>query len=216
MQYKEFKQIKSNYKKDILKDQKEFKNMILTKPFEEIAKLWIYDKLTKTQKAKTNKEVRQILINKRIKEDNKRILDFFTQCDLIAKTEPCNDIIISVSWSKNKTWGYNPTAEIRAGGQLTTGNASGCGYDKLSSAISYALNKNNSVLNRLYNAYEKALRKDKTISLRQAIGYGSGYKTPYFEYGVGYSCFQAIFTELGAKTNIWQEGKTFDAMTIQF
>lgn len=216
MKYKEFKQIKSNYKKDILKEQKEFKNMILTKPFEEVVKLWIYDKLTKKQKERSNKEVRKILIDKRIKEDNKRILEFFAKCDQIANTEPCQNISISVSWSKNRTWGYNPTAEIRAGGQFTTGTASGCGYDKLSSAVSYALNKNNSILNRLYNAYEKALRKNKEISLREAIGYGSGYKYPYFEYGVGYICFKSIFDKLGAKFNIWQGGKNFEAMIIEF
>lgn len=216
-QYKEFKEIKAKFKKEVLKDQKQFKNDLKNNSIEKIKSWWIFDKLTKKQKEKTAAEVRKILIEKRIKEDSKRIESFNNKCDEIAKAEPCKNINISVSWAKNRTWGANPTAEITAGGQYTTGSASGCGYDKLSSAISYALNKNNSVLNRLYNAYEKELRKDKEASLRESIGYGCGYGArPAFNYGVGYGCFRSIFAKLGAKVNTWQEGKNWDAMTIEF
>ena len=215
-QYKEFTTIKANYKKDILKEQREFKKEINASDEKSLKNLYIYRQLTNKQKEKTIKEIKELLINKRIKEDTKRIETFFKQCDEIAQTTPAKSIQISVNWAKNRTWGANPTAEIWSGGEYTTGRASGCGYDKLSTAISQALNKNNHILNLLYNAYEKELRKDKNISLRDSIGYGSGYKTPSFDYGVGYSCFKQIFDKLGAKINTWQDGKTWDSMTIEF
>ena len=214
--YKEFTTIKANYKKDILTQQKEFKKEINASDEKSLKELYIYRQLTNKQKEKTIKEIKELLINKRIKEDNKRIEKFFYQCDIIAQTTPAESIKIEVNWAKNRTWGANPTAEIWSGGEYTTGHASGCGYDKLSTAIREALNKNNHILNLLYNAYEKELRKNKNISLRDSIGYGSGYKTPSFDYGVGYSCFKSIFDKLGAKTNTWHDGKTWDSMQIEF
>lgn len=215
-QYTEFKLIKANFKKEIAKQQKEFINYINKLTFEELKENYHYKQLTEKQQTKTFKEIKNIIIEKEIKQYTKRLEKFFEQCDIIAKTEPARYISIEVNWAKNRTWGNNPTAEIRSAGEYTTGRASGCGYDKLSSAIREALNKNNHILNLLYNAYEKALRKDKNISLRDSLGYGSGYKTPYFEGGVGYSCFKSIFNKLGAKINTWQDGKTWDSMTIEF
>lgn len=214
--YSDFKQIKASYKKEVIAQQRQFKKDLKEKSIKEIKSWWIFDKLSKKQQALSAAEIRKILIIKRELEDEKRIKDFYLKCDEIALTAPCDSISISVSWAKNKTWGMNPSAEIMSGGQHTTGHASGCGYDKLSSAIGNALNKNYSILNRLYNAYEKQLRKNKNISIHEAIGYGAGYKTPYFEGGVGYSCFRSIFQELGAKVNIWQEGKAWDSMLIEF
>ena len=43
-------------------------------------------------------------------------------------TAPEN-VTITVTWCKNKTWGYNPTAEVIGETNRTTGTASGCGYD---------------------------------------------------------------------------------------
>ena len=52
----------------------------------------------------------------------------------------------SVEWSKNPTWGFNPTARVwvnQGGENYGEGKASGCGYDKLSAAICYATNNSN-------------------------------------------------------------------------
>jgi len=215
--YKEFSTIKANYKKWVLNNLKDFKKEINSKNKDQLKELYIFRQLTEKQQAKTVKEIKKILIDKEVKKANERIDIFFKQCDIIAQVEPAKNIIISVSWAKNRTWGANPTAEVWSGGTYTTGHASGCGYDKLSTAIAEALNKNNNILNLLYNTYEKELRKNKNISLRDSIGYGSGYYgIPSFDGGVGYSCFRSIFQKLGAKTNTWQEGKNWDSMTIEF
>lgn len=215
--YKEFLTIKSNYKKEALNNLKDFKKEINAKSKEQLKELYIFKQLTEKQQAKTIKEIKKILIDKEVKKVNNKIDVFFKQCDIIAQAEPSKNITINVSWAKNRTWGANPTAEVWSGGNYTTGHASGCGYDKLSTAIAEALNKNNNILNLLYNAYEKELRKNKKISLREAIGYGSGYfGIPSFDGGVGYSCFRSIFQKLGAKTNTWNEGKNWDSMSIEF
>jgi len=214
--YKEYKEIKNTYKKYIAENQKKFKNNIMNMSFEELKESYYIKDLTKAQKQKSEKEIRKIIIEKNIKENTKRLEKFFKQCDEIAKAETPKNIIISVSWAKSKTWGANPHAEVWASGFYTIGSASGCGYDKLSTAIAIAFNKNNSILKLIYTNYEKALRKNKNISIRESVGYGLGYITPSFDGGVGYSCFRNFFHNIGAKVNTWTEGKNWDSMTIEF
>lgn len=53
-------------------------------------------------------------------------------------------IAIDVNWKKSRTWGHNPTAEVWATlsgvrSDYGTGHASGCGYDKRSTAVCSAL-----------------------------------------------------------------------------
>jgi hypothetical protein len=213
--YKDFKEIKAAYKREVLNNQKKFKNYILNMDFNELQSRYYFKDLTKKQQQKSEKEVKKAIIEKEQKENNKRIEKFFKKCDDILKAEAAKNITISVSWVNNSTWGKNPHAEVWAGGQYTTGKASGCGYDKLSTAIAAAFNQNESILKLVFVAYEKALRKNKNISIREAVGYGLGYQYPSFEGGVGYSCFSNFFQKLGAKTNTWQEGKTWDSMTIE-
>ena len=117
---------------------------------------------------------------------------------------------------RSRTWGSNPHAEIWTNDGYFTGSASGCGYDKLSAATAEALNKSDAVLKVLYTLYEKALRKDKKATPHNAIAYGAGYETPYFEGGVGYSCHDTIFRKFGAKVHEWHEGKMWDSMIYRF
>ena len=89
----------------------------------------------------------------------------------------------------------------------SAGYASGCGYDKESSAVAEALNKNNSFLKVLYTLKENALEAgasdhSKTactgVDNRNIIGYGSGYSVlPYFEGGVGVNCYWDILKKAG-------------------
>ena len=197
------------------------KNNIATvkaKSKNELLDSWYYRNfLTKKQQEKTEKEIKLIIVEKLKMESLKRLTDFFNKCDEIEAAPDLKEIVINVSWVKNYTWGLNPHAEIWAAGKWTTGKASGCGYDKLSSAIASALNQNYSILKLLYSKYNKILAKNKNAELREAIGYGCGYnQKPYFDGGVGYSCFKQIFEKLGAKVNTWQETKTSDAMYISF
>lgn len=57
-------------------------------------------------------------------------------------------IKIKIEWHKSPVWGYNPRAEVwTSGGFYGTGTASGCGYDKESSAVEVAL-RNSPALKR--------------------------------------------------------------------
>ncbi len=119
-----------------------------------------------------------------------------------------SEIYINVKWVKNSYWGYNPNVTvdvITVDGKLNTfyGSASGCGYDKETAAVGEALNQSASVLKMLYNKADESIpdnfNNNKTsLNYRSSIGYGSGYDyLPYFEGGVGISCFQNIFKTCG-------------------
>lgn len=117
---------------------------------------------------------------------------------------------IVVTWTKSRTWGYNPHAVVysRGGVEVGRGTASGYGYDKTSAAIADALNQCTSLKKALYLAAENALANgdsfkrmnEATVTWRDVLGYGSGYSIiPYFEGGCGVSCFEAIFAACGLR-----------------
>ena len=128
----------------------------------------------------------------------------------IEKAPDLQYIYINVSYRKNATWGYNPTATANTNNGTTTGHASGCGYDKESAAIADAFNENYSILKTLYTIKENALEAglsdfSKTactgVDNRTTCGYGAGYGVfPYFEGGVGVGCFWDILKKAGFTT----------------
>ena len=75
------------------------------------------------------------------------------------------EITISIEYKRSRTWGWNPNATIRAtvrnnddyaiAWDMSTGRASGCGYDKTSAATCHAFN-NNKVLQAfaLWNGFK--------------------------------------------------------------
>lgn len=128
----------------------------------------------------------------------------------VEKAKDINYITIMVEWKSNRTWGANPSAIVRTSEGTTTGTASGCGYDKESAAIAEAFNKNKSILKLIYERKEQALKDNYNISSHEAIGYGSGYgAVPYYEGGVGTSCFESILKDLGFKCSIvWGKNST--------
>lgn len=118
-------------------------------------------------------------------------------------------IELNVSWKRSSCYGSHPTAEARTNNGFTSGHAGGWGYDKESAAVAEAFNKNNSILKALYMLKETALQaggsdSSKTactgVDNRNICGYGSGYSIlPYFEGGVGVSCFWSILEKCGFK-----------------
>lgn len=133
-------------------------------------------------------------------------------------------ISISVEWKRNSYWGNNPTATVRTDDGTFSGHASGCGYDKESAAVGKALNTSPAVLRVLYEAAEAALQEGRSfetlssgcVSWREVLGYGSGYSiVPYFEGGVGVSCFWSIFQKCGFVCRSAGSGKMFDAYTVE-
>lgn len=139
-----------------------------------------------------------------------------------AETAPdLTSITIDIEWTKSRTWGYNPHAEMVNSHETrrTFGNASGCGYDKRSAAVAEALNQSPAVLKILYTLKEEGLKEGKNDHSetactghdnRNIIGYGSGYSViPYFEGGVGIECFAAILKKAGFQQNA-HGGKTYE------
>lgn len=122
-------------------------------------------------------------------------------------------IEVEVSWSKNRTWGYNPTASVRWEDEQghwhyreKVGGASGWGYDKHSSAVASALNE--CFKNLLYKARKKKLSQ---------APYGLSHYTgsfPHFEGGVGMSCYPSVFEWLGYKMQHTVNADKFDLWTI--
>lgn len=143
--------------------------------------------------------------------------------DRVAAAPDLSFISISVDWVRSRTWGYNPHAEARTNTGVFTGTASGCGYDKESAAIADALNQCDSVLKALYTLKEEGLRaglsdKSKTAACGRSngdiCGYGAGYGAiPYFEGGVGASCFWSILKKCGFSTSC-HHGKHSDFYSV--
>ena len=144
------------------------------------------------------------------KQIDKEMAATLEKLEKIENAPDLQYISINVSYTKSATWGYNPTATANTNNGTTTGYASGCGYDKKSSAVASAFNKNYSILKTLYTIKENALKDglsdfSKTactgVDNRTTCGYGAGYGIfPYFEGGVGVGCFWDIFKKAGFTT----------------
>lgn len=191
------KQVKKENEKEL---KKAISNLNKAKK-EDFINLWYYsEKLTKRQKEKlTKSEQKEIIKNKIIEDYKKRLNKNMKKIETIKNANNnIETITVNVEWVKNPTWGYNPHATIYTNnGDITEGKASGCGYDKESTAIAGALNKNNDILKLLYTAKNKKMTLKKTNN-RDLLGYGSGYGVlPYFEGGVGVSSLLNIFRKLG-------------------
>lgn len=159
-------------------------------------------------------------LKRAIKENNKYLQKALEKMEIAENAEELAYIRINVDWVRSRTWGSNPKVELWTNCGYYTGSASGCGYDKESSAVAEALNQSAEVKKALYTLAEKMLEEVgdiaykselNCISWRNSIGYGSGYSIlPYFEGGVGMNCFAHIFEKMGY---IWQtagSGKTWD------
>lgn len=136
-------------------------------------------------------------------------------------------IKIGVEWVKSRVWGYNPvaTAEFFGVTKLpdgkteryyfaAVGKASGCGYDKRSAAVAEALNQCRPLLAAMYKEANRPKNKGK--SNQEIFGYGSGYGSlPYFEGGVGVTCYPDIFRKIGMAWRNGVCGKSFDTYTVE-
>lgn len=141
------------------------------------------------------------------KEIDKNTAAKLAQLDRVANAPDLTFISVSVEWVRSRTWGHNPHVEVRTNTGAYTGTASGYGYDKESAAIADAFNKCDSILKALYQLKENGLRAGKTDESKTAscgrsngdiCGYGAGYGAiPYFEGGVGASCFWSILKNCG-------------------
>ncbi len=172
----------------------------------------------------TRAEAVELATKRAIKQIEKETAGKLAHLDRVAEAPDLGYISICVEWKRSATWGMNPTAYARTNGGNASGKASGCGYDKESTAIAEALNQCDSVLKALYTYKESQLQAGHSDESRTActgrdnrniIGYGAGYAIiPYFEGGVGASCFWSIFKKLGYKVNEFHSGKHSDYYEI--
>ena len=152
--------------------------------------------------------------NKRLEKDLQKKLE---RLEAIGKAEDVESVTINVTWKRNPTWGYNPTAEVFVDTPSKVykgiGTSSGCGYDKQTAAVGSALNGINSIIKMLCDTKEKALEAGAAYnySNRDVIAYGAGYgAVPYFEGGVGMSSFEHVFNACGYTLKHQNHTKTTD------
>lgn len=167
----------------------------------------------------TRAEAVERATQKALADVEKRKQKALKRIGIVECAKDLTSVNISVEWTKSRVWGANPTATVLVLGCGTyEGTASGCGYDKQSTAISEAFNKSNELLKLLYTAEEKRLKARKKQSRREFIGYGSGVDScplPYFEGGCGVSVYYKIFDACGFKFENVASGKMFEAYTIR-
>lgn len=166
-------------------------------------------------------EFKQYLTKRINKHYDKQRANEMGQFEEILTSGKLIDATISVEWKNNRTWGANPTATIEGSyidldGQnryfhFNGTSISGCGYDKLSTAVAEVVNMVNPILRSMYIAKNREVTKNN----RELLGYGSGYGTlPRLEGGVGVSCYPRIFKEIGYKFETVSSGKMFDVFKI--
>ena len=141
------------------------------------------------------------------KAAEKELYKKFEKLERVANASDLEYISVSVEWVRSSVWGHNPHVEVRTNTGTYTGTASGWGYDKESAAIADAFNKCDSILKALYSLKENGLQAGKSDASKTACtgvnnteicGYGAGYSVlPYFEGGVGASCFWDILKKCG-------------------
>lgn len=123
----------------------------------------------------------------------KKLDKYLKKIEDVANAQDVKEIVIAVEWKKSVTWGHNARAEVNAHGVITSGYASGAGYDKESAAIAEALNANNAIIKILYDL------KENVISYEQALEWSIvGFDVlPHFHPGIGVSCYWEAFRRAG-------------------
>jgi hypothetical protein len=120
---------------------------------------------------------------------------------------------ITIEWKKSSTWGNCPRAyaslQFADGSYYTTDNnyyASGCGYDKESTVIASIFND--------FLRYKLWQREDKD-NTDKPYGISLNYDySPYFDGGIGTSCYYSISEFIGGEFKHIASGKTFDVYTF--
>ena len=99
-------------------------------------------------------------------------------------------ITIIVDWKESVAWGAYPVATVVTipSAKVTTGTASGCGYNKTSVAVARALNQQPGIMKALYELKERELLQ------HNKVGYGI---LPTFQGGVGIDCYTSILQRCG-------------------
>lgn len=207
--------------KKVLRDFKTFLNEQDT--IETILNRWQFKNLMTPAKFKKNwtkGALKTYLVERKelaLEKSSQKTID---RINLIADTsKEIKSMSIVVEWRKNRTWGANPKAFLtvyfkdNSIHEFESSPISGCGFDKLSIAVGETLNQCNELLKLMY--VEKNRPKNKNKESRHVFGYGSGYALPYFQGGVGISCYPRIFEKLGFKFETMRGTNSVDIYKVE-
>lgn len=198
-----FKYIQNKKTTAILKNLEKACDTLQNTSAADFQKSWYYQGfLTEKQKQKSIEEQQKIIFKKLQKKADCEILELAKRLEEVAAAPKFLGATVSVEWKASRTWGKNPraTAKIKTenGTTVLTGSAvTGCGFDKLSESVARALNASDAIKKVLYQKFEEALQKNIGASLREVLGYGSGYELPEFEGGCGVLTIREIFKKCG-------------------
>lgn len=130
-----------------------------------------------------------------------------------------DNIIINIEWINSRIWGANPHVTIwaRETGVKNDdyyGTASGCGYDKESSAVASALN-NGCLLYKLWGKVDSGEWSSAPYGV-SCYTHAGLFPRPRFSCGVGISCMYKIAEWLGGTFRHVSGGKMFDVYELNF
>lgn len=157
-------------------------------------------------------------VQKKAEKEKEKTLKEICEIENAPELVGCD---VSIIWTKGGAYGWQAQATIttrtaEGWDRLTGQKTGGCGYDKASTAAASAFNLSPSVLKIMFDKYEKELKRKKTATLREAVGYGSGwYILPSWCGGVGFESFRQIFANCGYKCRSIASGDSFDVYTIE-
>ena len=216
------KRIEIESKKEIAKFKRQLKE---EKTIDDILSKWYYKSLLTPTTVKKEwsslRELKDYLIKRELKREQKKLDRQKTKVSNILNSEKnVHSITINVEWKRSATWGHNPTAtaiinfDDHTRQQFSSGSIEGCGYDKESTAIAEALNKCNELLKKMYSIKNKKCNTKRNN--HDVFGYGAGYGIlPYFEGGVGTSCYYDIFNKLKMEFKRVSGSKSFDVYVAE-
>lgn len=174
---------------------------------------------------KTKLTAEQKEANKLARKEAKKQAEELARIEAEKNQPNVKSMVITIEWSKSRTWGANPHASAEIfftdpkGGPWQTGffrtdknyTCSGCGYDKESTVIAQLFNE--FMKNKLWSLGIEKLRGGNGSGDKGAAPYGIHLYSdnrPHFGGGIGTSCYYRIAEYLGGKFEHIASGKTFD------
>jgi hypothetical protein len=214
------KNLAKQLEKEFLKRDKEKRESIKKVDFAEAKKLdWFLQSLLPASKKNhvfdSKKELKEYLIKRLELHTAKRLDEIKKELTFNDSLGDITELTITVEWKKSSTWGSNPTAEayVNGVGHVSSGSISGCGYDKGCTAVARVLNQVPQFRKLMFELKDKPKNYKRTS--HEVFGYGSGYGVlPQFEGGVGVSCYDRIFNNIGYKFETISSGKSFDVYRV--
>lgn len=138
---------------------------------------------------KDNGGKERAIIN-RLKKEDRKIHEYINQKEV-------EHVTISIEWKKSSVWGMNPHATAfvyykNGDFETLTATCGGCGYDKESTVIAQ-------IYNKIFKYKLYKIQKNTTKKKKAPYGiYWSDF-VPYFDGGIGTSCYYSITKYIGGK-----------------